>query len=84
MKIYFKKGFYYKGLLYGWKNKKLYRLPKMVNNRSLSLLELTKLKVGNNYGCIVGLDRKSMKQLEQLTTDINYIYEKIEHEDCPF
>jgi hypothetical protein len=45
-------------------------------------LELKPCKEVNGYN--VGRCKKSIKQLEAITTDINYIYEKIMHDDCPF
>jgi hypothetical protein len=82
MKIYFKKGFYFNGYLYGWHKKKLFRLPKVTKKGYLPLLELKPCKEVNGYN--VGRCKKSIKQLEAITTDINYIYEKIMHDDCPF
>jgi hypothetical protein len=84
MKIKYIKGFYYDGLLYGWKDNKLYRLPKFKGKRMLPLKELKPMKVGNKVGYSFNGRKKSITQLEAITTDINYIYEKIIHEDCTF
>lgn len=84
MKIYFKKGFYFKGYLYGWRKKELYRLPKVTTKGYYTLMKLKKCKVGNSEGYNIARSKKSLKQLEAFTTDINYIYEKITDEDCPF
>lgn len=84
MKIKYTHGFYFDGLLYGWKDKKLYRLPKFKGKRMLHLKELKLMKVGNSFGYCFNGRKKSIAQLEAITTNINYIYEKINHEDCPF
>jgi hypothetical protein len=74
MKIYFKKGFYYKGYLYGWCENKLYRLPKVTKKGYLPLLELKPCEEVNGYN--VGRAKKSIKQLEAMSTNIDYIYDK--------
>jgi hypothetical protein len=79
-----KKGFYYKGQLYGWWRKKLYRLPNFRNLKVLPLKELKLQKIGNKKGYLVGGDRKSFAQLEVITTDIDYIYDQKKDENTPF
>jgi hypothetical protein len=74
MKIYFKKGLCYKGFLYGWYENKLYRLPKVTKKGYLPLLELTPCKEVKGYN--VGRCKKSIKQLEAMSTNIDYIYDK--------
>lgn len=79
----FKYGIYYKGYLYGWLDKDLYRLPK-VGLKSFHLRKLKPIKVGNQIGYNLARDKKSMKQLESMTTEINYTLKKIVSKDCPF
>lgn len=73
-------GFVFEGTLYGWKNKKLYRLPQMIGKRFYPLKKLS----FSNGRYSVNRKRKSIKQLMDMTIFINYEYEKIVDEDCPF
>lgn len=79
----FKKGFYYKGLLYGWYKKELYRLP-MQQNYVLGLKKLNVIKVGNKEGYRVAKDKKTIAQCMAMSTTINKKVEILVHEDVPF
>lgn len=74
MIIIYKYGFTYKGFLFGWKEKKLYRLPSEKNLRNYSLKELSKIKINNHDGYRVVRDKKTIKQLMEMTELINYRY----------
>jgi len=80
MIIRYKYGFDFNGIIYGWKNKKLYRLPQMIGKRYYPLKECGKWV--NGY--IVGRMRKSHAQLEYMTNFINYEHQQIKDKDCPF
>ena len=82
----FKYGFEYKGLNFGWKNKKLFRLPSTKHLRSYPLRELPLIKIGKNKGYRVVRDKKTIDQLMEITEVINYKYEVngIGSKDCPF
>ena len=79
----FIQGIYYKDFLYGWHNKELYRLPK-IGKKVMPLKKLTKIKVGNSFGYNLARDKKSMLQLEAITTEINYTYKILKSKHCPF
>lgn len=80
MIVKFKYGFSFKDILFGWKNKKLYRLPQMIGERFYPLKKCGEWE----DGFIVGRMRKSNKQLKDMTIFINFEYQDIKDEDCPF
>jgi len=81
----YKYGFRYKEKLYGWKNKRLYRLPQMIGKRYYSLLECAVwMRKGNPYGHYLGSDRKSDRQLKSMTCFINHEVDEVESDDMPF
>ena len=84
MIIKYKYGFEINNFLYGWRDKKLYRLPQVVNKRFYPLREIKKIKVGNSIGYNVGRVKKSISQLEAMTIFINFELQKINDKDCPF
>jgi hypothetical protein len=70
----FKYGFTYQGIPYGWSKKQLYRLPYSKEQKHYKYEKQELIKVGNRFGYLVARDRKSMKQLEKMTEEINYTY----------
>lgn len=70
-------GFNYKGLTFGWKDKKLFRLPSEKDSRNYSFKQLSIIDVGNKKGYRVSRDKKTVGQLMELTKEINYIYEVV-------
>lgn len=85
MMLRFKYGISYKGVVYGWLNKELYRLP-YVNeyNMSFPLKKLKQIMIANNVGYQIGNRKKTIKQLEQLTILINKEVSVIKDADVPF
>ena len=88
MIIKYKFGFEINGVLYGWKDKKLFRLPQMIGLRFYPLKEIKlkteKRKSGVFKGYqLYGNIRKSTKQLEHLTHYIDKSIEQINDSDCP-
>lgn len=77
-------GFKFEGILYGWKDKKLSRLPQTIGKRFYPLKELELIQVGKQKGYLVGCKRKSIKQLKDMTVFINFEYQTISDKDCPF
>ena len=65
--VKYKYGFKYKGVLYGWKNKKLYKLPYTKNKRSYKLKEILFSKVVN-----IQRTKLTLKKIEFLTEEINF------------
>lgn len=84
MIIDYKYGFDFDGILYGWKDKKLYRLPQMINKRFYPIKELTLINVGNQKGYNINRKKKSIRQLQDMTIFINYKHQVIKDKDCPF
>jgi hypothetical protein len=84
MIIKYKYGFEFKGFLYGWKDKKLFRLPIEKGKRFYSLKEVKEIKVGNKKGYNVGRVKKTIDQLKEITIFINYKHQQIKDSECPF
>lgn len=78
MTVNYKYGFTYKGFSFGWKDKKLFRLPSFKNLKSYPLKEVPPIKMGTKKkpktGYRVVRDRKTIDQLMLLTEIINYKY----------
>ena len=81
MIIKYKYGFKFKGKLYGWKDKHLYRLPQIIGNRFYSLKKCSKW---SDKGYYLGADRKSHDQLKAMTHFIDEEIEVIVDSDVPF
>lgn len=75
-----KQGFQYQNKVYIWHKKELYRLPFQVGFKHFGLLKCTKW----NDGYILGSQRKSSKQLQGMTTEINCDFKFIESDHLPF
>lgn len=74
------KGFQYLKKIYIWHENDLYRLPFTSNLRNYGLLKCKKWK----DGYILGESRKSLAQLQSMTTDIESDFVFIKDKDCPF
>lgn len=84
MIINYKYGISFDGILYGWKDKKLYRLPQMIDKRFYPLKELKLIEVGNKQGYNLNRKKKSLPQLEAMTVFIDKEVQTISDLDCPF
>ena len=84
MIVNYEYGITFNGFVYGWKDRKLFRLPQVINKRFLPLKELSVINVGNNKGYLLNQKRLSMKQLQSMTGIINFKVEKITSKECPF
>ena len=84
MIVNYEYGITFNGFVYGWKDRKLFRLPQVINKRFLPLKELSMINVGNNKGYLLNQKRLSMKQLQSMTGIINFKVEKITSKECPF
>ena len=74
------KGFKYNNKTYIWKSKQLFRLPYFHEKRGYGL---HKCKSWKN-GFILGNQRKSLKQLQGITIDIEVDFQFQESKDTPF
>jgi hypothetical protein len=83
--IKFNYGVKFKNILYGWHNKKLYRLPYINKNYNFPLKELSLISIGNKYGYRLSGKKKTINQLKELTNLINFTYiDYSNNEDLPF
>lgn len=80
MIIKYKYGFIFDGILYGWKDKKLFRLPQMIGLRFYPLKEVGMYK----SWYVVHQKKKSLIQLQAMTVLINQEVQFIQDSDCPF
>jgi len=85
MIIKYKYGFFVNDVVYGFKDKKVFRLPQMIGLRFYPLLEIKLRKVGNKDGYLLYGNRyKSLKQIESMAVVINKEVQSIKDKDCPF
>ena len=77
-------GFEYKGVFYGWRNKKLYRLPYVKNNRSYSILEITFYCFKTTLIANIQRTKLTYNRLKSMTVEINVTIGSIIDDDCPF
>ena len=81
-------GFKINDVIYGFKEKKLFRLPQMIGLRFYPLKEvpLRKEIIGKSSweGYLLRGQRKSLSQIKSLTVFINKEIEEINDSDCPF
>jgi len=86
MIVRFRRGLTYGGIRYGWNEKALWRLPGLIGSRLYPIRKLNEIKIGNKTGYRLGTDQRrlSLKQLEFLTKNIDYDYEKTTDSDTPF
>jgi hypothetical protein len=67
MIIEFNYGIEYKGFIFGWHKKELYRLPSTSGRYSYGFKKLNAIMVGNQLGYCLKRDKFSMKKLEEKT-----------------
>jgi hypothetical protein len=71
MVIDFKYGFEYKGFLYGWHKKELYRLPSLANdNRKYGIKKLNLIEIGNSKGYRLKQDKLTVTRCVEITVMI--------------
>lgn len=80
----YKYGFYFRDVPYGWKNKKLFRLPYTKNNRSYSLKEIPFYCFKTTLVCNIQKQKLTMNRLKSLTKEVNINVTEIISSDCPF
>ena len=79
-----KHGILHDGIMYGWIDKQLYRLPSTKGNKTYCYKKMTPTMVGNNAGYYFGRRKKTLAQLQQITTIINQRIFLTKDEDLPF
>ena len=76
----FTKGFIYKEVRYGWKNKKLFRLPFTRNKRSFGLKEIPQYCFKTTLVFNIQRNKLTILSLKKRTEDVNWNIEiKIEN-----
>ena len=80
----YKYGFTYKGVMYGWKNKKLYRFPYVKNNRSYSLLEIKFYCFNSTMVANIQKTKLTINRIKNLTTEINVSLVNFVSDEIPF
>lgn len=77
-------GFEYKNVRYVWKDKKLFRLPFVKNNRSYGVKEIPKYCFKSTIVYNIQRTKLTINRLEKLTKKVNWSFDFISTPDCPF
>ena len=80
----YKYGFEYKGVLYVWKNKKLYKLPYRKDKRSYSLKEIPFYCFKSTLVANIQRNKLTINKIKSLTKEINIEVKSFIESDCPF
>lgn len=80
----YKYGFIYKGVTYGWKNKKLYRLPYTKNNRNYALKEIKFYCFRSTLVANIQRAKLTINRIKTMTTEINITQKEFVVSDTPF
>ena len=80
----YKYGFYFDGVPYGWKNKKLYRLPHISNNKSFGIKEISFYCFRSTLVCNIRRKKMTLNKLKRLTVEINITVKNLTEKTCPF
>jgi hypothetical protein len=80
----YKYGFEYKGVLYGWKNKKLFRLPYTKDKRSYSLKEIPFYCYKSTLVANIQRNKLTLNRIKTLTKEINIEINSYICDDMPF
>lgn len=82
--LHFKYGFAYKGIIFGWYKKKLYRLPYIKYKRSYQLKEIPSYVFKSTVVFNICREKKTLNKLKFLTEEINKNINVIKEPQCPF
>ena len=80
----YKYGLEYKGVTYGWKDKKLYKLPYTKNKRSYSLKEVPFYCFNSTLVYNIQRTKLTINKLKFLTKEINIEVKSFVESSCPF
>lgn len=80
----YKYGFVYKGVTYGWKDKKLYKLPYVKDNRSYQLKQIPLNYFKYTLVANIQREKLTIRKLKDLTFEINYLYTSYIDDGVPF
>jgi hypothetical protein len=79
-----KHGIIHNGIIYGWIGKELYRLPQSKGTTSFGLKKMTPCGVGNATGYYMGRRKKTIAQLQAMTSVINFRLFTVSDAETPF
>ena len=79
----YKFGFKYKNVLYGWKDKKLFKLPHTLNSRSYQLKEIPYYCFKSTMVYNVQREKLTINKLKLLTKEINFKIVRVDN-SVPF
>lgn len=74
-------GFEYINVRYGWKDKKLFRLPFERNLKTFGLKEIKPIRNGMVYN--IQRTQKTIANLKLMTKKVDWKVDVIESKDCP-
>jgi len=80
----YKYGLEYKGVLYGWKNKKLYKLPYTKDKRSYTLKEIPSYCFKSTLVFNIQKTKLTLNRLKKLTKEINIEIVEYTNSKIPF
>lgn len=80
----FRYGFEYKSVSYGWKDKKLYRLPYTKDLRSYSLKEIPFYCFKSTFVYNIQRTKLTINRLKNMTKEINVNVDVFEQDLTPF
>jgi hypothetical protein len=80
----YKYGFEYKGVLYAWKDKKLFKLPYTKNKRSYNLKEIKPNVFKSTIVYNIQRTKLTINRLKTFTKEINIEIETFNENSCPF
>ncbi len=82
--LYFTYGFEYKEVRYVWKDKKLFRLPYVKNNRSYSFKEIPIYCFKTTLVANIQKTKLTLNRMKTLTKKIDCSIDIMYHSDLPF
>ena len=82
--LHFKFGFIYKNVRYAWKDKKLFRLPFISNNRCYGFKEVPQYCFKSTIIYNIQRDKLTINRLKLLTKSVDWSFDSIQDSDCPF
>ena len=77
-------GFEFDGIIFCWKNKELYRMPHVKDNRNYKKRKLELQKIGGSYGYFICGIPKSLTNLKSITKRIDHKEFMNINSDVPF
>ena len=80
----FNYGLTYDRTMYGWKDKQLYRLPFIRNNRAYGLKLIKPVMVKSTICYNLQRKKITINRIKLMTEKIDIVIEIVKDKDCPF